>query len=171
MPTPSTPLATRDRVHAASGRQTAGAKLANPTTRSQDRADDDEDLKFELVVWAVKPVKAVAAARSKKGKAAKVEPITFGPADSNTGVEWESFLEILADLLETKPLLLVVHSFEWKWLKPANSPWLPLRAPSAYESLIRQLRAPPRNVSGSYIIIRMEQPIQQPVDRTKVCPR
>jgi len=167
--TPSTPLPTHNRITPASGRQTVGAKPTKSTTRHQDTSDDDDELKFELVMWAIKPVKAVMAVRHKKSKTAKVEPITFGPADADTGIEWESFLEILADLLEMKPLLLVVHSFEWRWLKPANSPWLPLRAPSAYESLIRQLRAPPKNVSGSYIIIRMEQPLQQPVDHTKVC--
>jgi hypothetical protein len=132
-------------------------------------AEDDEDSKFELVVWAVKPVKAITAARLKREKVAKAEPITFGPADLNTGVDWESFLEILADLLKTKLVLLVIHSFEWKWLKPANSPWLLLQTPSAYESLMHQLHVLLKNMSGSYIIIRMEQPVQQPVDRTKVC--
>lgn len=154
----------------ASGCQTVGAKPAKSTTHNQDTSDDDEELKFELVVWAIKPVKDVTAVRHKKSKTAKVELITFGPADADTGVKWESFLEILADLLEMNPLLLVVHSFEWKWLKPANSPWLPLRAPSAYKSLICQLQAPPKNVSGSYIIMRMEQLLQQPVDHTKYVP-
>ncbi|KIK00477.1 hypothetical protein K443DRAFT_7609 [Laccaria amethystina LaAM-08-1] len=37
----------------------------------------------------------------------------------------------------------------------------------AYLSMIKQLKAPPKNVSGSYIIVRMDEPVKKPIDRTK----
>ncbi|KAF8959735.1 hypothetical protein BDZ97DRAFT_1761251 [Flammula alnicola] len=153
-PPTSTPSLT---TRVASRGQTHTTKAS---TSHNDVSDDElEPAKFELVVWAIKPVKTTTAGRKKTAKVAKVEPSSFGPGESNTDLDWASFLEIVADLLETKPVMLVLHSLEWKWLKPANSPWLPLRTQSAYHSLVRQLRAPPKNVSGAYIIVKMDWPL------------
>jgi hypothetical protein len=107
--------------------------------------------------------KKSASGRGRK-KAQKIEPLAFGPVNSETGLGWESFLEILANLLETEPSFLTQHTFEWRWVKPANSLWLPLRTDAAYSSLIKQLKAPRRNVSGKFIIIHMAEPVKKPVN-------
>jgi hypothetical protein len=73
-------------------------------------------------------------------------------------------LKILADLLKTKPSFISKHAFEWQWLKPANSAWLPLHTDAGYASLLKQLKAPPQNVSSTYIIIQMAEPVKKPVD-------
>ncbi|KAF8187424.1 hypothetical protein BJ912DRAFT_1059774 [Pholiota molesta] len=137
---------------------------------SDDEADDAAPAQFELVVHVYKPLKLAttsAGRRKPPTKPVKAEPTSLGPAASNTDVSWKKFLRVLAELLETTPSFLAIHSFQWKFLKPGNSPWLPLASEIAYQSLIRQLREPPKNVSGSYIVVKMDAPVQQPVDRSK----
>jgi hypothetical protein len=58
---------------------------------------------------------------------------------------------------------------EWRWLKPQNSPWLPLRNESGFSSLIRQLLSPPKAVSVAYIIIKMDEPMKAPPSVSMVC--
>jgi hypothetical protein len=100
-----------------------------------------------------------------------VDPHALGPGAADVGMEWQAFLEVIAEVLETEPSFLFVDSMEWRWVKLANSMFLPLRSRLAYLSMIKQLKAPPKNVSGSYIIVRMDEPVKKPIDRTKVsCP-
>jgi hypothetical protein len=139
---------------------------AAPTVTDSDQSD--QLIEYEIVVWAMPAPRKSSSSRSKK-KAQKVEPLSLGPVTAQLGLQWEDFLEILADLLETEPSFLVQHTFEWRWLKPANSPWLPLHTDAAYSSLIKQLKAPPRNVSGKYIIVRMAKPVKKPVNPGMVC--
>jgi len=123
------------------------------------------------MVWPVKPTRKSAGTGRAKKPAAKVDPHGLGPGTADVGMEWEAFLEVIAEVLETEPGFLFIDSMEWRWVKPANSMFLPLRSRLAYISMIKQLKAPPKNVSGSYIIVRMDEPVRKPVDRTKVsCP-
>jgi hypothetical protein len=151
-------------------------KVKRTMGKARDSSDDEVGsevvaAEFELVIHVHRPPKPTATSagrRKMSAKPAKVEPVIFGPAASNTDASWKDFLRILAELLDTTTALLATHSFQWKYLKPGNCPWLPLGNENAYRSLTRQLREPPKNVSGSYIVVKMDAPVQKPVDRSKV---
>ncbi|KAJ7757281.1 hypothetical protein DFH07DRAFT_772982 [Mycena maculata] len=76
---------------------------------------------------------------------------------------WDDTVDSVAELLGTTSEFLVVSSMEWRWLKPQNSAWLPLRNESGYNSMINQLLSPPKNVSPAYIIIKMDEPMKPPL--------
>jgi hypothetical protein len=48
-----------------------------------------------------------------KKKVVKVTPDSYGPVTSDTGADWVTLLEILADIFETDPPFLATQSFEW----------------------------------------------------------
>jgi hypothetical protein len=75
---------------------------------------------------------------------------------------WDETVTTVAKLLGTSAEFVVTSSMEWRWLKPQNSPWLPLRNESGFSSLIRQLLSPPKAVSAAYIIIKMDEPMKAP---------
>lgn len=75
----------------------------------------------------------------------------------------------MADILGTLPLLLALDSIEWRWLKPANSPWLPLRSASGYSSLIKQLALSTGKAPNAYIIVQMDEPLRQQLNPEMVC--
>jgi hypothetical protein len=75
---------------------------------------------------------------------------------------WDYIVDTIANLLGTSPKFLIISSMEWRWLKPQNSPWLPLQNESSFASLIRQLLSPPKAVSGAYIIVKMDEPMKAP---------
>jgi hypothetical protein len=110
---------------------------------------------FEIMVWTS------SSARTSK-KVAKVEPISHGPITANIDMTWDYIVDTIATLLGTSPKFLVISSMEWRWLKPQNSPWLPLQNESSFASLIRQLLSPPKAVSGAYIIVKMDEPMKAP---------
>ncbi|KAJ6614198.1 hypothetical protein B0H10DRAFT_2221508 [Mycena sp. CBHHK59/15] len=98
----------------------------------------------------------------KPKKTAKVEPTTHGPITANTDMVWEDALDAIADLLGTTSEFLVISSIEWRWLKPQNSAWLPLRNLGGYSSLIKQILSPLKAVSMAYIIVKMDEPMRAP---------
>ena len=139
---------------------------AAPTVTDSDQAD--QSIEYEIVVWVMPAHKKSSSGHSRK-KAPKVEPLALGPVTVQLELQWEDFLKILIDLLETEPFFLKQYTYEWCWLKLVNSPWLPLHTDAAYGSLIKQLKAPPCNVSGKYIIVHMAEPVKKPVNPGMVC--
>ncbi|KAF8139208.1 hypothetical protein K438DRAFT_1996265 [Mycena galopus ATCC 62051] len=145
----------------------AGPKLKRPhtapaptSTRLPSPDADIPDAKeFEIMVWTYGAPKKNTR---KSKKVAKVEPISHGPITADTDMTWDYMVNTIAKLLGTSPEFLVISSMEWRWLKPQNSPWLPLRNESGFASLIRQLLLPPKAVSGAYIIIKMDEPMKAP---------
>ncbi|KAJ7506001.1 hypothetical protein B0H11DRAFT_2186195 [Mycena galericulata] len=124
--------------------------------------DDPEQFDFEIVIHSMPPEKKPGRGRT---RVPKVKPVTFGPITANTVITWPEFLDMLAEQLGTMAAFLVVSSFEWRWLKPANSAFLPVRANSGLLSLLNKIRSPPKGVPERYIIIKMEQPVKQPAKR------
>ncbi|KAK7041330.1 hypothetical protein R3P38DRAFT_3453747 [Favolaschia claudopus] len=57
-------------------------------------------------------------------------------------MENEDFLDAVAERLSTTAVYLVLSSMEWRYLKPANSSWLPLRDVPGYKSLINKILKP-----------------------------
>ncbi|KAJ7321266.1 hypothetical protein DFH08DRAFT_970131 [Mycena albidolilacea] len=138
-------------------------KPAPASTRPPSPDVDLPDAKeFEIMVWTYGAPKKSSSSARKSKKVAKVEPISHGPITANTDMTWDYMVDTIANLLGTSPEFLVISSMEWRWLKPQNSPWLPLRNESGFASLIRQLLSPPKAVSGAYIIVKMDEPMKAP---------
>lgn len=116
------------------------------------------------MIWGVKPVKQATSVRGKPRKVPQPDPSTYGPITASTGDGWEGLLVRLANCLGTDKNFLLLQSMEWRWLRPANSMWLPLRDPNGFASLLKQLKTTqPRGVSTTYIIVRMAEPARRPV--------
>ncbi|KAF8199378.1 hypothetical protein K438DRAFT_1933409 [Mycena galopus ATCC 62051] len=139
------------------------AKRALPSARAPSPDADISDAKdFEIVVWTCPTPKKPSSTARKPKKAAKVEPSSHGPITANTDMAWEDTLDAVAILLGTTSEFLVISSIEWRWLKPQNSAWLPLRNLGGYSSLIKQILSPPKAVSMAYIIVKMDEPMRAP---------
>ena len=112
---------------------------------------------FEIVVHVIQPTKR-ARTSSRKAKD-KSEPVSVGPANLTADITWGEFLSALADLLRCQAAGLRVGTFEWRWLKPANSAWLPLQNETGLTSMLNKIVAAK---PSPYVIVRM-QPPQEPL--------
>ncbi|KAJ7242534.1 hypothetical protein C8J57DRAFT_1726337 [Mycena rebaudengoi] len=131
------------------------AKAVTPVTDVE--ISDATD--FEILIW-VYPAPKKATNRTKGKRAAKAEPTSYGPIAATTNMDFNDFVHAVSSLLGTSQEFLVVSSQQWRWLKPANSAWLPLRDDSNFKSLLRQLVSPPKGVSKAYIIVKMDEPMK-----------
>jgi len=93
---------------------------------------------FEILIWVTRPPRKVAGP-GQKSKLQKQDPMAFGPLQLDTSVPWDGFLQSLAGEVESALPNLAVPSFEWRLMKPANSPWMPLRSSTGYASLVKQM--------------------------------
>ncbi|KAJ7124081.1 hypothetical protein C8R43DRAFT_1031254 [Mycena crocata] len=139
------------------------AKRSQPVhvaeSQNAQAPESDDVVDFEMVIHcAVPPKKPAGRAKSR----AKVDPIPFGPMVVNTQMNWLGFLGVLARAMGTQVAFLDIGSFMWRWLKPANSPSLPIRDEAGFKSLIRQILSPPKNIPQMYIIIKMDPPAKPP---------
>ncbi|KAJ7202250.1 hypothetical protein B0H12DRAFT_1330823 [Mycena haematopus] len=121
---------------------------------------DDESIDFEILVHVISPQKQ--SAKKSKAKGPKPGPVKFGPIQANTDMDLNGLLEQLAEAVDSEIPFLAAASVEWRWLKPANSLFLPLRNDTGFKSLMNQIRNPPKNVSSRYIIIQMDAPVRKP---------
>ena len=110
---------------------------------------------FELLVHVIMPEKRVRQ-RGGKTKNEKQEPIKKGPIEVSIEIGWDSFLDEVADLVQTTTANLIVDGFEWCWLKPANGSWLPLTNERGLNSMVKQVSITTK--SDPYIILRMQPP-------------
>jgi hypothetical protein len=92
---------------------------------------------YKVLIWVVLPPKKSSSHRK---KLTKTDPLTYGPADFVSDCVWVEFLTQLAGAVDSLPSLLALPSLEWRWQKPANSLWVPLRDESGYASFLRKLR-------------------------------
>lgn len=118
---------------------------------------------FEILVWVIRPPKKVAGP-GRKTKLQKQEPMSFGPLQLDTSVLWDSFLQSLAGEVESGPPNLAISSLEWRFMKPANSPWMPLRSATAYTSFIKRMAS----ARTPNVIVRMDPP-KAPTTAVLVC--
>ena len=135
-----------------------GSSGAVPALRSQDLEST-----FELLLTLVYPSKRVCTS-SKKTKNTKPESDNKGPYDVPINIEWDAFLGVVAEKLMVVPSTLVVTSFEWHWLKPASSPWLPIQDENGFASMLKKVKTK----SDPYIIVCMQAPIQRKATATSV---
>ena len=80
--------------------------------------------------------------------------MNIGPVNVSETIEWDPFLDVIANLLKAKPENLRVGTFEWKWLKPASSPWLPLQNSGGLVSMLKKVKTK----TDAYIILRTHAP-------------
>ena len=111
---------------------------------------------FELLLTVVYPPKRVRTA-NRKTKNLKPESENKGPYDVPINITWDAFLGVIAEKLMVGPSSLTVSSFEWHWLKPASSPWLPIQDENGLASMIKKAKSKPE----PYVIIRMQAPVQK----------
>ncbi|KAJ6594964.1 hypothetical protein B0H10DRAFT_1960572 [Mycena sp. CBHHK59/15] len=131
-----------------------------PTTRTRQKAparvpSPDEDLEaigLEILLHVLPAA---------KGKAAKPDPIKFGPVQANVDMEHSDLLEKVAEVVNTDIPFLATLSMEWCFIKPANSLFLPLHNDAGWKSLKNQMCNPPKS-STQYIIIQMDAPVKKP---------
>ncbi|KAJ6523460.1 hypothetical protein DFH09DRAFT_1420868 [Mycena vulgaris] len=136
------------------------APARTPTPDSDP--EPSRPIPFEILIHTY-PLPKKPSARSNRKKAPKAEPTAIGPVDGHVDMNYTQLLEALADAMETEPVFLPSASMEWRWLKPANSAFLPLRSQAGLTSLLKQICTPPsRNVSSKYIIIKMNEPVKRP---------
>lgn len=104
------------------------APFAGTSTPSPAQKD------FEVLLHVIPPPKKASGARKAK-KTVKVEPVPYGPINADTSMSWEELIKVIVDTLGTLPPFLVLNSMDWKFLKSANAPWLPLRSASTSPQL------------------------------------
>ncbi|KAJ7868808.1 hypothetical protein B0H14DRAFT_3583633 [Mycena olivaceomarginata] len=147
-------------------RETTLAKALGNTSQaytSPPNVDfEDEDLKeFEIVLHVFPQVKKPAG-RSGKSRAAKPEPVKFGPISANGGVDYDGLMGKFAKAMGTEVPFLNASSVEWRWMKPANSQFVPLRDTDGLKSMLKHINSPPKGASGDSIIVKMDAPVKRP---------
>ncbi|KAJ7880816.1 hypothetical protein B0H14DRAFT_3858023 [Mycena olivaceomarginata] len=116
-----------------------------------DVDSEHEDLKeFEIVLHVFPQIKKPAG-RIGKSRAAKPEPVKFGPISANVGVNYDGLMEKFTKAMGTAVPFLIASSVEWRWMKPANS-----------QSMLKHVNSPPKGASGDSIIVKMDAPVKQP---------
>jgi hypothetical protein len=134
------------------GRRKPGRPKGDTAARSATQA---HHITFELLVYVIIPDKRVRQ-RGGKTKSEKREPLKKGPIEVNVNSEWNPFLHGIAELLQTTTANLITDTFEWRWLKPANGPWLPLTSERGFCSMVKQIVMLTK--SDPYVILRMQSP-------------
>ncbi|KAJ6629843.1 hypothetical protein B0H10DRAFT_1939476 [Mycena sp. CBHHK59/15] len=125
--------------------------------------DDAVPSTFELLAHVLQLDK-ISWTSHHKQKVSKQEPLKFGPVDIKYTIDWMVFLSQTAELVIMPVESLIITSFEWHFLKPASSPWLPLNSDNALQSMLKQARAKVGKKDLCYVILRMKPPSQiQPV--------
>jgi len=118
------------------------------------RISQNPEPTFELLLTLVYPSKRVCTS-TKKTKNIKPESENKEPYEVPINIGWDGFLKVVAEKLMVVPSTLVVPSFEWHWLKPASSPWLPAQDENRFASMLKKIKMK----SEPYVIICMQVPI------------
>lgn len=117
---------------------------------------------FDMVIHILLPDK-VSRTANRKTKTSKQDPLTYGPLSVPLLVEWNELLAEVASTLATTPNQLVITSFAWRLIKPANSPFMPLTTAQGLPALVRQLTSKAAKQDGSAcIVLRMLPPTAAP---------
>jgi hypothetical protein len=107
---------------------------------------------FELLIQVVQPSKRARGA-SKKTKAEEVK--AYGPVPLTADISWGDFTGIIAKELSCRDEQLNVCTFEWRWSKPANSPWIPVQTETGLLSMLNKIvKSPPTG----YVLLHMQLP-------------
>ncbi|KAJ7817524.1 hypothetical protein B0H13DRAFT_1922872 [Mycena leptocephala] len=132
----------RAKAPATRQRRKPAVKAASPDVDSED-----DDLKeFEIVLHVFPQVKKPAGRA--KSRVARPEPVKFGPISADVGVDYVGLMEKFAKAMGSEVPFLIASSVEWRWMKPANSQFVPLRDEDG--------------ASGGSIIVKMDAPVKKP---------
>jgi hypothetical protein len=143
-------------------RRKPAVKAASPDVDSED-----DDLKeFEIVLHVFPQVKKPAGRG--KSRVARPEPVKFGPISADVGLDYVGLMEKFAKAMGTEVPFLVASSVEWRWMKPANSQFVPLRDEDGLKSMLKHINSPPKGASGGSIIVKMDAPVKKPATQLMV---
>ncbi|KAF8468005.1 hypothetical protein DFH94DRAFT_697942 [Russula ochroleuca] len=92
-----------------------------------------------------------------KTKVEKQEPLKFGPVNVAFEIGWDVLLLKIMELLEISVDCLVISSMEWHFLKPQNSPWLPMNNENTMQFMLRQAAVKFKKDASSYMVLQMQQ--------------
>jgi hypothetical protein len=107
---------------------------------------------FELLIQVVQPIKRARGA-TKKTKGEEVK--SYGPISFTADISWDNFIATIAKELSCRDEQLNVTTFEWRWAKPANSPWIPVQNENGLSSLLNKIvKSPPTG----YVLLHMQLP-------------
>jgi hypothetical protein len=106
-----------------------------------------------MLIQVLMPAKR-ARGSSKKNKTDEIR--SFGPVPLTANVTWAAFLAAIAGALTCQEGQLVVASFEWRWSKPANSQWIPLKNDNGLTSMLNKVLA--AKASSNYVLLRTQTP-------------
>jgi len=112
---------------------------------------------FELLVTVMLPDRKVQSGC--KTKVEKQEPLKFGPVNVAFEIGWDVLLLKIMELLEISVDCLVISSMEWHFLKPQNSPWLPMNNENTMQFMLRQAAVKFKKDASSYMVLQMQQPL------------
>ncbi|KAF9069424.1 hypothetical protein BDP27DRAFT_1363409 [Rhodocollybia butyracea] len=131
-------------------------ELVTKSATSSPEPSDEPEWHFELLLHLSKPETG-----KKKGSArGQKDPEKRGPANVPSTTGWSEFLRTCALLVPTTTAGLYTHSFEWRFLRPATGPWLPVTNANGYQSMLGQAKQQ-RTKTPPYIIVRMTKPVQK----------
>lgn len=112
---------------------------------------------FDLLIQVPQPDKRAKVGT--KYKMVKSDPVKCGPNPVDIDLEWEAFTEVIAEHANTTLAQLVVTSFEWRFMKPQNSPWTPLNSSNGYGVFTRQLTAKLLKDPSAIVLLQMSPPV------------
>src|SRR5260370_7366620 len=96
--------------------------------------------------------------QNRKTKTKKTEPEKRGPFNIPLNIKWNTFLRMMAEEIGVECSDLPVATFEWHWLRPASSPWLPVRDENGFTSMVKKVNAKFEVKPEPYLIFHMNTP-------------
>ncbi|KAJ7577321.1 hypothetical protein C8J56DRAFT_1060984 [Mycena floridula] len=147
---------------------TAKAGPGHPKKQRQPVEVSDEEVEppvptFDIAMHVIMPVVPIAGGRRGKLKSSvsKGDVMTFGPIPLPYSIEWEPFLDAIAESVGCKTLeRLQVPSFKWKPSTPLNAPTLGLCTPANLVAKINEIRKT-KAASRKYLILQMKPPLTE----------
>ncbi len=110
---------------------------------------------FELLLTLTQPSKSVRT-QNRKTKTKKTEPEKRGPFNIPLNIKWNAFLRMMAEEIGIEHSDLLVATFEWHWLRPASSPWLPVRDENGFASMVKKVKAKCEVKAETYVMFHMD---------------
>jgi hypothetical protein len=104
---------------------------------------------------------------SGRGKATKPqEEALMGPFPFTSNTKWMELISNVAKVLRCHPDQTATSTMFWKFLKPKNSPYLPVKDEEGFAGLHKQLL---KKNSDKEFIIKITRAEHAPVNATMVC--
>ncbi|KAG6907299.1 hypothetical protein DXG01_009492 [Tephrocybe rancida] len=132
-----------------------GHPSCNPAPQA---VESDPPTTFEALFTVLLPDKKILGHDGKKSKMEKQDPLQFGLFNVPLNVNWAGLQTIISDGLKTTVDCLPLLSNQCHFLKPANSPWLPLNTEPVMQIMLRQVEGK----ANAYVVFHMSPPLKKP---------